>query len=295
MQTALIFNTLSGARSAKRNRALVKKLQQVFPEGIASYEANSSQALQSALNEILTGSTDRLLISGGDGTLNFVVNTLLSHAQYRRIPIGLIPYGTGNSFALDLNIHSLEDALISVQKNKTVLVDVGKLTHQNDSKYFVNNFGIGLVYDIAHTASKMRFLGAFSYTLATLFHLIRLSPMNITMQIDGQNERRSVFFLDVCNSQYTGGDMRIAPDVSLNDGRFQMVSLQPTGRLSLLKAFPKIFAGQHLNEPFVKTQFVTAVEIESASAGACLLDGELSLPLPATVEMTSHKLPFFTL
>lgn len=294
MDTALIVNTLAGERSRSRNVALIDLLNQRFLHDVVPFKVNTLEELNSAIEQIRSNGASRLLVAGGDGTLNRVVNAILKRADDWTIPLGLIPYGTGNSFALDLGIHSLEDALQAITSGDRVNVNIGRISNDDGSRYFINNFGVGLVYDIASMASKMRFLGAFSYTLATLIRIIRLKPWNLSLTIDGQPSERSVLFLDICNSQYTGGAMRIAPQVSLTDGRFQMIGLADTTRRSLLAAFPKLFAGEHLSEPFVTSEFVKRLDINADRETASLLDGELSLKLPVTVEMTERTLPFFS-
>lgn len=293
MPIAVLFNTFSGHRSKRWNQKTFEKLNASLDETIVPYYLSNLDDLRHALDDILTSDTQTLIISGGDGTLNRTINALLTHPANRPISLALLPNGTGNSYALDLGIHSIEDTIIAMQKDRQQEVDVGRIFTENESRYFINNFGVGLVYDITKLASKLRFLGAFSYVISTLVNLITLPSLSLILTIDGQSERKNVLFLDICNSQFTGGDMRMAPGVALNDGRFQMISLGVLSRRLLLKTFPKLFAGTHIDETFVEAQFVTRVRLESSQPCACILDGDLSFQLPLTVEITPQKLQFY--
>jgi diacylglycerol kinase (ATP) len=292
MSIAVLFNTFSGHRSKRWNQKTLATLQRSINEPIVPYHLSNLDDLQNSLDSILATDQKTLIISGGDGTLNRTINALLNHPNYRPIQLALLPNGTGNSFALDLNIKTLADAIQAIQNGRLQPTDVGLISTATESRYFVNNFGIGLVYDITKMASKLRFMGAFSYVVSTLVNLIKLPNLRLTMNVDGKPIRKDVLFLDICNSQFTGGDMRMAPNVALNDGRFQMISLAVLSRRLLVKTFPKLFTGSHIDETFVDAQFVQKVEIESDTPCACILDGDLAYALPLTVEMANEKLLF---
>ncbi|EAR11118.1 diacylglycerol/lipid kinase family protein [Reinekea blandensis] len=295
MSYAVLFNRLSGRRSDRWNQHLIHRLQTSLSEPVSAYEVDDAKTLNRALTELLSSDAHSLIISGGDGTLNRVVNALLSHPQQRPLNLAVIPNGTGNSFALDLNIHQLDDALRAIEEGTTVSVDVGEIRHGDHQRFFINNFGIGLVYDITALASRMRAIGALSYVIATLVKLIRLPTLNVQMTVDGIRQTNNLLFLDICNSRYTGGNMNMAPQVTLADGQFQMIWVAPLPRRTLLRTFPKLFKGTHVNESFVHQQMVQQVTLEGDANIRCILDGDLDVGLPLTIAMTQRRLTFYTL
>lgn len=295
MSYAVLFNRLSGRRSERWNNHLIEHLHKALPEPFTPYDVEDPVSLQLAMTDILASDAHSLIISGGDGTLNRVINALLQHPDRRMLKLALIPNGTGNSFALDLGIQSLDDTLTAIKRGEVVHSDVGIIRRQGTEFYFINNFGIGLVYDITRLASKLRPLGALSYVIATLIKLIRLPKLDIELMADGESEQASVLFLDICNSRFTGGDMNMAPDITLTDGQFQMVWVPPVSRLTLLKTFPKLFSGKHLQEPFVHHKMVKTVTLGSMNSEPCIVDGDLKEGLPLSVAMSTEKLSFYQL
>ncbi len=295
MSYAVVFNTFSGHRSRHWNEKLLTQLQHELDATILPYPVDSLKGLHAALTDVLGSDAHTLIISGGDGTLNRTVNALLSHPDYRELALALIPNGTGNSFALDLNIKTPTDTIEAIKQGKTQQVDVGEIITEGGRRFFINNFGVGLVYDITRLASKMRPIGALSYVIATLIKLIRLPSLRLSLTIDGHHESRDVLFLDICNSQYTGGDMRMAPNIKLDDRQFQLISVPVLTRRLLLKTFPKLFNGSHVEESFVTSQMVKRVHLRANKRCACILDGDLADELPLTVAMTNQTLTFYCL
>lgn len=292
MKYAVIFNTLCGRRSERRNRRILNQLKDELTGGVIEYLANTKADLKAAIKDIQDNSITTVIVCGGDGTLNRVCNALIENNRQSAITLAIIPTGTGNSFALDLGITDIKTGIDAIRLNNSQLVDVGVVTHQGQDRYFVNNIGIGLVYDIAKLASKMKSLGRFSYTLATLIKLARLPSYKLSILNKNERSNQNVLFLNLCNSRFTGGKMMMAPDAKLDDGKLQLIALDTITRAKLLKTFPKIFEGTHTSEQFIQSRFVTELTIASRGSAACLIDGDLSFSLPVTIKMSKLKLSF---
>jgi YegS/Rv2252/BmrU family lipid kinase len=291
LKYAVLFNTLSGRRSEKRNRDSLQKLQEKVSSSVRAFHANTESELRAVITMVLEDAYDVLIVSGGDGTLNRVVNSLLLNPQ-PTLTLAILPSGTGNSFALDLGIRNVDTAVAAIARNKRQWVDVGLIKQAQEQRYFVNNFGVGLVYDISKLAEKMRFLGAFSYTLSTLIKIIRLPTLSLTVTDNKGVSKKDLLFYEVCNSRFTGGAMMMAPNVTLTDRKFQSISLKSIPRRVLIKTFPKLFKGTHTNETFVSTEMITDVSIESSQETHCLIDGDLSFALPVKITMSPNQLSF---
>jgi YegS/Rv2252/BmrU family lipid kinase len=294
MDYAVVFNTLSGRRSKKINNALYHKLQKELGHSIHVYEANTLELLVVHINEILRSDAHSLIIAGGDGTLNRVINSLLRSECYRDINLAVLPNGTGNSFCLDLGIVDITSAIDTIKLNRLTDVRIGLIENETENRYFINNFGIGFVYNIAALASKMRFLGQFSYIIATLVQLIRLKPISFQYSVNGVTHNESVIFADICKSQYTGGDMLMAPSADIRKGEFQLILLKSVTRLQLLAAFPKLFRGEHLKYDFVDSMFGESIRLECQPNCHSLIDGDLAFTCPVDITIAPQKLTFYT-
>ena len=96
---------------------------------------------------------------GGDGTFHEIVNGMFNRMDKKKIPIGIIPGGTGNSFMLDLGITDSNLAVDKILMRKTRFIDVIKLDMEQTVKYSINLVGWGMITDIGFTAENLRWMG----------------------------------------------------------------------------------------------------------------------------------------
>jgi len=237
---------------------------------------------------------DALITMGGDGTNYYVLNGILKFHGNRPIPpLGIIPTGRGNSFAKDLEIHSIEDGIAAITRQRTVPVDVCSYTQADDIFYFVNLMGFGFVTDVAQTAARFRRYGDLSYVIGVLHRTIGLQFHRMELEIDGTVFSGHNCFVEFCNSRYTGGDMLMAPEAQINDGYFDAVILSPLSRLSLLATFPKIFKGTHVDHPAVRVVRGKCAVVRTAPPKALLPDGEIYGTTPTTINVLPRLVRYF--
>ena len=133
--------------------------------------------------------------AGGDGTVNDVASGLVG----RDIPLGIIPFGTGNGFARGLNIPLDEKGFTEVLiRNKTIKIDVGKIS----SRYFFSTGGIGfdakIAYDFNKSHNFERRVPAYFYFALKNYLFTR--PEIVTLIIDGKELKRKIFGLSLANT-----------------------------------------------------------------------------------------------
>lgn len=239
---------------------------------------------------------DAVACLGGDGTLSEVVDGLLSSACVDACPpLAVLPCGRGNSFARDLGITSLSGGLSALSGGKRQAVDVCRYTQGIRHHHFINLMGFGFVTDVAETAQRFSWLGDFSYVAGVLYRTARLRCQQMVLDIDGVDYSGPNLFVEFCNSQFTGGAMKMAPGARIDDGRFDAVIVAPLSRAGLLKTFPKIYAGTHHSHPAVTIVRGHTATVRTAPAKTLLPDGELFGATPTTIDVLPGHLRFFTL
>ena len=237
---------------------------------------------------------DGIVAAGGDGTNFQVLNGLLKfHGSAALPPLGIIPAGRGNSFARDLNIHSLSDGIAAIAGGRTTAVDVCRFTQQEDVCYFVNLMGFGFVTDVARTAARFGWAGDFSYVIGVFHRTVGLAFHEMELEIDGTAYNGRNCFVEFCNSRYTGGSMLMAPDARIDDGLFDAVILAPLSRWDLLTTFPKIFDGTHVHRPEVRVVQGKHAVVRTTPAKGLLPDGELVGTTPVTVDVLPRRVRYF--
>lgn len=237
-----------------------------------------------------------IISAGGDGTNFHVLNGLLKHHDPGDLPcLGIIPVGSGNSFAMDLGIRSIRDGLDAILANTPCEVDVLSVFTEGDRHYFVNLAGAGFVADVARTAARFKVLGDFSYVLGVLYQTIKLEFHDMELELDGVSYSGKNCFVEFCNSRFTGGAMLMAPAAVIDDGYFDAVIVSPLSRMSLLAAFPKIFKGTHGLHPAVRIVRARHAVIRTAPSKDLLPDGELCGTTPATIDILPKAVRYFCL
>lgn len=235
-----------------------------------------------------------IAVAGGDGTIYEAVNGYLDNPSENKPPIGVIPVGTGNSFALDLGLQSgnWKQAIDAIAEGKTKMVDVGRLEENGCSRYFANILGLGFVADVTRKAAGLKWMGNFAYTAASLQQIMNNRPVAATLQLNGQTLERECTFITISNTRYTSNFL-IAPKARFDDGKLDLLILHHMRRRDLLRNFPKVLNGSHLELPQVEVFQVSELEIVTHPIVDLAPDGECTGTTPLRVECVPQSVPFF--
>jgi diacylglycerol kinase (ATP) len=238
---------------------------------------------------------DGLVAAGGDGTLFEVLNGLYRHPKSTRIPLGLLPIGTGNAFARDLGLKpaAWSDAIDLLQRRRTREVDVGFVKSADKTFHFLNIVGMGFTVDASKTAQKMKFFGNTAYTLATLWQVLKLKSYPLVAKLDGRELCSDNIFITISNTRFTGTHFLIAPDASIDDGLLDVTILENLPRRRLLKLFPTIYDGRHVQYKEISTHKVATINIRSPEAMLLGPDGELIGHSPTEITCLHKDLTIF--
>jgi len=238
---------------------------------------------------------DGLIAAGGDGTLFEVLNGLYRHPKSARIPLGLLPIGTGNAFARDLGLKpaAWSDAIDLLQRRRTREVDVGLVQSADKTFYFLNIVGMGFSVAASKTAHRLKFFGNTAYTLATLWQVLKLKSYPLVADLDGRELHSDNIFITISNTRFTGTHFLIAPDASIDDGLLDVTILENLPRHRLLKLFPTIYDGRHVQYKEISTHKAAHIKIHSPAAMLLGPDGELIGRSPAEITCLHQDLTIF--
>lgn len=238
---------------------------------------------------------DGLVAAGGDGTLFEVLNGLYTHPKSSRIPLGVLPVGTGNAFARELKTatNTWVDAIDILQKQTTRRIDVGRVESADQSFYFLNVIHMGFSVGAGLVAQKLKFLGNTAYTLATLWQVLKLKSYLLEMEIDGRTICSDSVFTTISNTRYTGTHFLIAPEAIIDDGKLDVINLQKLKRFRLLKLFPTIYDGRHIEYEEVSNLKATRIKLLSPKGMLLGPDGEFCGHTPAEISCLHRDLTVF--
>ena len=237
---------------------------------------------------------DGVVATGGDGTVFEAVNGLFRNPAGPAVPFGVLPMGTGNSFSRDLGLErgQVRQALELVAGGTTRKVDVGRCRTGNRDLYYLNILGVGFVSDVTATASKLKVLGNASYTLGVIYRTAFLDTFRLELELDGSVIERETTFLEISNSRFTA-DFLMAPEAKIDDGLLDVTLLGKISRRRLLRLFPTVFRGEHVQYPEVETFTARNIKVVSDQPKILSPDGELIGTTPAEVTCLHQALDVF--
>lgn len=273
----IILNPAANRGKIDQYRALVRSR---LAHEKADYVETSRQGEGQELAFNAASDGRPIIIVGGDGTINEVVNGILLAG--RRVPLGIVAAGSGNDFASNaLKLPS--DPAIAIENafsGSLVDVDAGKI----NGKYFVNAFGVGLDADIAVTVEAMKKIplmsgGRLYYTAIVrqlLFGYHRCPRLTFSLDESAHEsgvEKRYVL-IAVSNGPAYGAGLHINPAADHRDGLFDICTIDYMPLLRALKLLPIAQKGQHAGQPEVTFHRARKVHIESRVAVNMQMDGE---------------------
>ncbi|MDR0315570.1 MAG: diacylglycerol kinase family lipid kinase [Treponema sp.] len=198
-------------------------------------------ALEMARNLPL-GQADAVVAAGGDGTCNEVVNGLLTRQNPLPMPpiFGILPIGRGNDFSSTPGIPTdVEKALEVIVRRNLRLLDAGlvKGGFFPDGRYFVNGIGMGFDTKVGFEAAKMKIKSGISYAFGAIITLVRFEPSPLVqIRYDDKEMTLPAAIVSIVNGRRMGGIFFMGPNALLDDGEFDLCSVQhPSSRRKLMK------------------------------------------------------------
>lgn len=274
----IIYNPTSGRELFKKSLAdVLIKLEDAGYETSAYATKAEGDAIQAA-RQAVEDRFDLIIASGGDGTINEVINGIAE--QEYRPNIGVIPMGTVNDFGRALLIpKDILQAVDVIIEGNTVPVDVGKM----NNRYFINIAGGGKITEVSYEApSKLKtVLGPLAYYIKGLEMLPEIKATDIRIEYDGKvfSGEVMLFLIGLTNS--VGGFEKLVPNASINDGYFTLLFLEKVNFAEFGHVFSLASRGDHIKHP--KVHYIKAKDIKVSSFEKVQLnvDGEFGGILPA--------------
>jgi diacylglycerol kinase (ATP) len=233
------------------------------------------------------------LIFGGDGT----VHRHLSELCKRRVPMLVVPRGSGNDFAKTLGIHNQATALRAWRRfcergDNVREIDLGILRRDQTTIPFCCVVGAGLDSAANARANRMpRWLrGSAGYLAAALQVLPSFRPVEFALTTSEGKIRRSGFFVAVGNAHRYGGGMKVAPRAELEDGLLDVCLVGKMNKLKLLLAVPTVFFGAHVRLREVEYFQSAALRVDSDRPLDVYADGEYACQTPLDITLAPKAL-----
>jgi YegS/Rv2252/BmrU family lipid kinase len=251
--------------------------------------------LASLAAEAVRGGADLLVVVGGDGSVNEVVNGVAEEGGFE---LAVIPRGTGWDFVRTYGIPRDLDAAIDIALNGAVReIDLGLVSFRtwagaDGRAYFANVASAGISGAIAQRANQASKAlgGKISYYWSTLAVFVRWQTSEIRVSLDDELRAGKMIDVVVANGRYLGGGMMMCPEAEPDDGDFDVLLIGDVTKRDLLFVLPKTYRGKHLPHPRLEMLRGRVITIEADEPLPIELDGEQPGTTPARFEVVPHAL-----
>ncbi|HSK82725.1 MAG TPA: diacylglycerol kinase family protein [Rubrobacter sp.] len=187
-----------------------------------------------------------LIVAGGDGTVNDVVNGLGRAGFPEGVTLGILPAGTGNDLAATLCIpEEPELAEDIIRQNRERRLDVGRVRSEGiGERFFINvaTGGLGAEISDANDEELKKRWGKLSYLRASLEVAKDFDVRDLTLYLDGVERQVKAVNIAVGNCRYTGGGWPATPKANPEDGLLDVVVIETLGVADLLELAPAALA-----------------------------------------------------
>lgn len=301
----VIVNPNAGVK--KGAKAWPKILEIIRGEGIDQHHMLTKQkdhAIHLVRKSIEEGYRS-IVVVGGDGTLNEVLNGILLQqaCPVSEITLGIIPVGTGNDWCRMFSVpFDHEGAVKLLKKRQTFIQDIGKVTYhkkgQTFERYFMNVAGMG--YD-ALVAKKTNLLkekgygGPLTYFWFVFASLFQYRFMDAVIEVDGEAAfKGEIFSMNVGICKYNGGGMMQLPFAVPDDGLMDVTLIKKAPKWMVIRHASKLYNGTLVHLPMVETYQGKTIRIRSTGTIYLETDGESLGHTPFTFEILPKALKVVT-
>jgi diacylglycerol kinase (ATP) len=263
---------------------------------VTSLQEPDFEQLQAAGKRAVAAKPDALIVVGGDGMVNLGTNLVAR----TKVPLGIIPSGTGNDMARGLgipfdNTEAAITVLVDALERPARSIDAGLIHYMDDAgrpatRWFACVLSAGFDAIVNERANAMRHpKGPSRYMIALALELARLKPIAYRLTLDGNELTTTGALISVGNNVSLGGGMKVTPDAVLDDGLLDVLVVQALSRTAFLRIFPRVFEGTHVTDRRVSIYRAKRIRIESDGVVA-YADGERIAQLPIDIEVVPGAL-----
>ena len=247
-------------------------------------------AINQALGTIREEEYDRIIVAGGDGTVNLCVNAMIENDVH--LPIGLLPSGTANDFAYYFELPNEMETLLDIALgNKTTKADVGVVNGRN----FINVAAMGAMVDVSQKTDPQlkNAIGPMAYYLRAVAELPQVHPIKFRLTLPDEVLDEELYFMVVMNGESAGGFRKLATQSAMDDGKLDVIAFR---KMPIIEFGPLLFEvmnGRHPDNKNVLYRQASELTIECEEDLYTDIDGEAGESFPLHFSVRQNRLDIF--
>lgn len=274
-----IYNPYSGENIILNELDKVLKIHQQSGYQVVPYRIQRDKDVLEAFDDI-DSDFAYILIAGGDGTVDSVVNAMMK--KNIKLPIAILPVGTANDFAKFIGMSfNIKEACKKIVKSTPKAVDIGKI---ND-KYFINVASTGLFTDVSQKTdvNLKNTIGKLAYYIKGIEELPNFRRLKVSLRSKEISFDGEMYLLLIFNGQ-TAGNFKLATNADVSDGMLDVIVFKAVPIIELIPLFIKVLKGEHLNSDKILYFKTNDIMIECSEDIVTDIDGEKGPDFPLRVQ-----------
>ena len=291
----LVNPASSNGSTGRRWPELARRAAAAGLEGATLFSERPGHLAELAREAALDGA-ELLVVVGGDGSVNEVVNGLAGLG--RQPEVAVVPRGTGWDFSRTFGIpRKIDDAVQIALQGDVRTIDLGRASYRawdgsDATAWFANVASAGMSGAIAKRANETTKAlgGKASYLWATFAVFSGWEATEIEVAVDGERRAGPMFDVVIANGRFFGGGLEICPEAEPDDGLFDVLTIGDVTKRDLVQTMPKMYRGTHLPHPKAELLRGSSVTVTSETPLPIELDGEQPGTTPVTFEVTAGAL-----
>jgi len=288
-KTILILNPSASRGTALKEKDKIENILKLNKIKSDIYISNSALDIIRATDDFIKQGYKNFIGAGGDGTMHFITQKLAG----TQCNLGIIPIGSGNDLIKSFGMEqSIEKSINIIKNGRVKRIDLGLF---NNNVYYIGVAGSGFDSEVTRFANqtKLPIKGEARYNFSVYKTLLTFRPKIFNIKYDDKSESIDTMMMVVSNLKYYGGGMKITPDADPFDSRFDVCIIKAMPLLKFIKSFPSVYAGTHLNIPYVKYFKAKTVLVDSIKKFDVYGDGEYMGKLPADFKIVPKCLNIY--
>ncbi len=299
MDARLIYNPTAGPRDV---RAILERLCSFFEGSGWSIELRTTERPGDAKRMAHRAAVDRLdavIVAGGDGTVNEVVNGLVGSDT----ALGVLPVGTGNLWAKELRVPTyalanppgyaytrLRRAAHGLVDGAVRSVDVGQVNGHAFLCWASAGLDAQVTTEMEPRDRATKRLGALPYLIAAVLVAQSFQGVQTTIMLDEDMVRGRTLLVMVNNIQQYGGLVEMAPGAKLDDGLLDVFVFKGLGFGYVVRHLFKILSQRYLEDPTIVHRQAQRIEIRTEKRMPIQVDGDPLGSTPARMRIVPRAL-----
>jgi diacylglycerol kinase family enzyme len=260
---ALLWNASSGWADSKARREAIRSILASNGSIVDVNQVEEGMNIGQAVEALVASGTDVLVVAGGDGTINAAASALLR----RPTALGIIPTGTLNHLARDLNLPIDEEKAARAMLSGSVTpIDAASV----NGRVFVNNSVLGFFPHYRHLRNQLERRGFGSSGIGRFFAVVvglavalwRLPRLTVSYTLDGRQRTLRTPFVLVGNNEHRMQGLALGERRVLNSGMLWVYVMRPHNRWQLLIRVIGVLLGHAPRESLFEIFSAARVTIE---------------------------------